>query len=359
MAVKRPNGPTPVDAVTHADKRVNIPSAPAEEWLDSASRAPIPLLYPRDTTLDPQLVWKGKDAQDAEDLLVEAPPLYIQEKLDPRVLIENLRRTAAHADAEPELSLFDTFDGLEGMQSVEFYKHAANWSNRLILGDSLQAMGSLAEREQLRGQVQMIYLDPPYGIKFGSNWQASTNKRDVKDGKLEDATREVEQIKAFRDTWELGIHSYLAYLRDRLVVARDLLTKSGSIFVQIGDTNLHLVRALMDEVFGSENFISQISYRTTSGATNEYLAGTVDFVLWFGRDRQSTKYRELFRTKVMGGAGAGAYGYVEERDGTRRRLSADERASASADGRIFRLDNLTSQSAGRKKGEGEASVLRR
>ena len=355
MAVKRPNGPTPVDAVTHADKRVNIPSAPAEEWLDSASRAPIPLLYPRDTTLDPQLVWKGKDAQDAEDLLVEAPPLYIQEKLDPRVLIENLRRTAAHADAEPELSLFDTFDGLEGMQSVEFYKHAANWSNRLILGDSLQAMGSLAEREQLRGQVQMIYLDPPYGIKFGSNWQASTNKRDVKDGKLEDATREVEQIKAFRDTWELGIHSYLAYLRDRLVVARDLLTKSGSIFVQIGDTNLHLVRALMDEVFGSENFISQISYRTTSGATNEYLAGTVDFVLWFGRDRQSTKYRELFRTKVMGGAGAGAYGYVEERDGTRRRLSADERASASADGRIFRLDNLTSQSAGRKKGEGEAS----
>ena len=169
MAAKRPTGPTPVDAVTHNDKRVNIPSAPAEEWLDSASREPIPLLYPRDTTLDPQLVWKGKDAQDAEDLLVEAPPLYIQEKLDPRVLIENLRRASARPDAEPELSLFDTFDGLEGMQSVEFYQHAANWSNRLILGDSLQVMGSLAEREQLRGHVQMIYLDPPYGIKFGSN----------------------------------------------------------------------------------------------------------------------------------------------------------------------------------------------
>ena len=226
MAVKRPTGTTHVDAVTHTDKRVNIPSAPAEEWLDPGTRAPIPLLYSRDPTLDPQLVWKGKDAEDAEDLLVEAPPLYIQEKLDPRVLIENLRRTAARPGDEPELSLFDTFDGLNGMQSVEFYQHAANWSNRLILGDSLQVMGSLAEREQLRGQVQMIYLDPPYGIKFGSNWQASTRKRDVKDGKLEDATREVEQIKAFRDTWELGIHSYLTYLRDRLVVSRDLLTES-------------------------------------------------------------------------------------------------------------------------------------
>jgi adenine-specific DNA-methyltransferase len=209
-------GTTPVEAITHGDKRVNIPTADAQEWLAPDSRTPIPLLYPRDPMLDPQLVWKGKDAQDAEDLVVEAPPLYIQEKLDPRVLIENLRRSAARPDEEPELALFDTFDGLEGLQSVEFYKHAANWSNRLILGDSLQVMGSLAEREQLRGQVQMIYLDPPYGIKFGSNWQASTRKRDVKDGKIDDATREVEQIKAFRDTWELGIHSYLAYLRDRL-----------------------------------------------------------------------------------------------------------------------------------------------
>jgi adenine-specific DNA-methyltransferase len=358
VAAKRPTGPTPVDAVTHNDKRVNIPSAPAEEWLDSASRAPIPLLYPRDTTLDPQLVWKGKDAQDAEDLLVEAPPLYIQEKLDPRVLVENLRRASARPDTEPELSLFDTFDGLDGMQSVEFYKHAANWSNRLILGDSLQVMGSLAEREQLRGQVQMIYLDPPYGIKFGSNWQASTSRRDVKDGKLEDATREVEQIKAFRDTWELGVHSYLTYLRDRLVVSRDLLTESGSIFVQIGDQNVHLVRSLLDEVFGSENFISLITFKKTSGATTDFLPGTTDFVLWYGKARDHTKYRLLYRERVFGGAGAGAYDQVELSDGMRRRMTMAERqdeALIPKGARQFRYQILTSQAAGRTKGEGSAS----
>jgi adenine-specific DNA-methyltransferase len=202
----------------------------------------------------------GNDPANATDLIADAPPIYVQEKIDPRVLVENLRRTAITVEDEPELTLFDTFDGLEELDLIEFYKHEANWSNRMILGDSLQVMGSLAEREDLRGKVQMVYIDPPYGIKFGSNWQAATRKRDVKDGKVEDAAREAEQIKAFRDTWELGIHSYLSYLRDRLIVARDLLTETGSCFVQIGDENVHLVRSLMDEVFGPENFVSQIAY---------------------------------------------------------------------------------------------------
>jgi adenine-specific DNA-methyltransferase len=344
-------GTTPVEAITHGDKRVNIPTADAQEWLDPDSRTPIPLLYPRDPTLDPQLVWKGKDAQDAEDLIVDALPLYIQEKLDPRVLIENLRRTAARPDEEPELALFDTFDGLEGLQSVEFYKHAANWSNRLILGDSLQVMGSLAEREQLRGQVQMIYLDPPYGIKFGSNWQASTRKRDVKDGKLDDATREVEQIKAFRDTWELGIHSYLAYLRDRLVVARDLLTESGSIFVQIGDENVHLARALMDEVFGSENRISQIAVRKTHGAGSpsggtDVLAGVFDYLLWFARDLKAVKYRQLFLPRV--GLDWVNYDWVVDGEAPARKLTADERMGGKSlppEARVFRRSPLTSASS--------------
>jgi adenine-specific DNA-methyltransferase len=337
-------GTTPVEAITHGDKRVNIPTADAQEWLDPSSRAPIPLLYPRDPTLDPQLVWKGKDAQDAEDLVVEAPPLYIQEKLDPRVLIENLRRTAARSEDEPELALFDTFDGLEGLQSVEFYKHAANWSNRLILGDSLQVMGSLSEREQLRGQVQMIYLDPPYGIRFGSNWQASTRKRDVRDGKLEDATREVEQIKAFRDTWELGIHSYLAYLRDRLVAARDLLTESGSIFVQIGDQNVHLVRALMDEVFGSENVVAQITYKTTTGATADVLAGVVDFLLWYAKDRSRLKANPIYMQRDI--RADANYRFVSENGGSRP-LSAEEMREVdrlwAAGGRVFAANPLTSQ----------------
>ncbi len=227
---------------------------------------PIPVRYQRDPTLDPQLVWKGKDDLDSEDLVADAPAIYIQEKIDPRVIIENLRRTAKRPEDEPELTLFDTFDGLDELDLVDFYRHQANWSNRMILGDSLNVMASLAEREALRGKVQMIYVDPPYGIKFGSNWQVSARKRDVKDGKIEDASREVEQIKAFRDTWELGIHSYLTYLRDRLTVAKDLLTESGSIFVQIGDENVHLVRSLMDEVFGSENFVSLITFKKTSGA---------------------------------------------------------------------------------------------
>ncbi|WP_205695653.1 site-specific DNA-methyltransferase [Conexibacter sp. SYSU D00693] len=297
MPPKKKSGPTPVDAITHADKRTNIPTADAHEFVAPEIEQPVEVRYPRDPTLDPQLVWKGKDELDGEDLVAEAPPIYIQEKIDPRVLIENLRRTAERSEDEPELTLFESFDGLDALENVEFYEHDANWSNRMILGDSLNVMASLAEREALRGKVQMVYIDPPYGIKFGSNWQSSARKREVKDGKLADATREVEQIKAFRDTWELGIHSYLTYLRDRLVAARDLLTDSGSCFVQIGDENVHLVRSLMDEVFGSENFVADVSYFTTSGRGAAYLDSVSDRLLWYAADRDVVKYRGLWKER--------------------------------------------------------------
>lgn len=352
-----PKGPTPVEAIKHGDKRLNIPTADAHEFVGPEVEAVQQVRLQRDKALDPQLVWRGKDQQDESDLVVDAPPIYIQEKIDPRVIIENLRNTAGDDEAEPEFTLFDSFDGLGELDLVDFYKHGAAWSNRMILGDSQQVMASLAERELLRGKVQMIYLDPPYGIKFGSNWQASARKRDVKDGKLEDVAREAEQIKAFRDTWELGIHSYLSYLRDRLMVARELLTESGSVFVQIGDANLHLVRSLLDEVFGSENFAAQISYRTTTGATGDLLAGTVDYVLWYAKSRDRVKYRQLFRRKEVGGDGSGAYVQIDTPDG-RRRMTQAERSDPSLlpeEVRVFRLDNLTSQSAGRTKGEGAAS----
>ena len=224
----------------------------------------------RNRDLDPQLVWRGKD--DGESFAVQAPPLFIQEKVHPKALIDELKR--ASADAEPteaQVSLFDDFNGLPSAEArTEFYQHDANWSNRMILGDSLQVMASLADREGLRGKVQCIYIDPPYGIKFNSNFQWSTTSRDVKDGKADHITREPEQVKAFRDTWRDGIHSYLSYLRDRLTVARELLTESGSVFVQIGDENVHRVRALMDEVFGEENFVGQIAFKKSSSATARY-----------------------------------------------------------------------------------------
>jgi len=339
-------GPTPVTAIQHEDKRTNLPTADAHDFVGPEVDAVRQVRYPRDPSLDPQLVWRGKDEQDSADLLADAPPIYIQEKIDPRVLVENLRRTAASPAEEPELSLFDTFDGLGELDLVDFYRHQANWSNRMILGDSLQVMASLAEREALRGKVQMIYLDPPYGIKFGSNWQPSTRKRDVKDGKVEDAAREAEQIKAFRDTWELGIHSYLAYLRDRLVVARDLLTESGSVFVQIGDENVHLVRSLMDEVFGRDNFVSQIIFRKTSGATSRFLPPTADHLLWFARDVDAMKYHAPMRARQGIGDADGAYTYVEATEtGSRRRLSPAEMLGAAAlpkGARTYRHQILTS-----------------
>ncbi len=221
---KKQSGPKPVETYRHDDKRTNIPTNELRGFVEGDESQPGRMLYPRDPSLDPQLVWQGKDEQDARDLEVPVVPIYIQEKILPQVIIENLRDTARKGEPEPEMTLFDDYDGIEFQELVEFYRHEQNWANRMILGDSLLVMTSLAEKEGLKGKVQMIYMDPPYGIKFGSNWQVSTRKRDVKDGKAEDATRQPEQIKAFRDTWELGIHSYLAYLRDRLTVARELLT---------------------------------------------------------------------------------------------------------------------------------------
>jgi adenine-specific DNA-methyltransferase len=347
---KRSAGPTPVEATLHGNKRVNLPTADAQDFVAPELSEVQQLRWDRDPSLDPQLVWRGKDDR-ADELVADAPPIYIQEKIDPRVLVENLRRTAAAGELEPEATLFDTFDGLDALDLVDFYRHSANWSNRMVLGDSLQVMASLAERESLRGKVQMIYLDPPYGIKFGSNWQVSARRRDVKDGRMEDASREAEQIKAFRDTWELGIGSYLTYLRDRLIVARDLLTESGSVFVQIGDENVHLVRSLLDEVFGSDNFVSQIVFKKTTSSTGEFLAPVTDSILWFARERGALKFRSVYQRKALGGVGGGQYTRIETPDGSRRKLQD----VPDATGRVFRTDQLTSQAGGREKGEGAAS----
>src|SRR5438067_6977870 len=263
-----------VETLKHeADKRKNIPTAEFQSVLKPDEQKPIAKRYPRNTDLDPQLVWRGKDEQDWSDLVVHAPPLYIQEKVQPKVLIDDLLRTTKeheHDSGELTPDLFADFNGIpKGVDKTEFYQHDQNWSNRIILGDSLQVMASLAEREGLRGKVQCIYFDPPYGIRFNSNFQWSTTSRDVKDGNAAHITREPEQVKAFRDTWRDGIHSYLTYLRDRLTVARDLLTDSGSIFVQIGDENVHRVRALLDEVFGEDNFVAMITVQKTSAQTSD------------------------------------------------------------------------------------------
>ena len=301
---RRPKEPKQVTALTHGEaSRKNIPTAEHQAVMAEGERKPVPVTYQRrNRDLDPQLVWRGKDEQDWQDLVVPAPPLFIQEKVHPKVLIDDLlRRSKEHrVEAEPQVDLFADFNGLPDENArTEFYQHDANWANRMILGDSLQVMASLAEREGLRGKVQCIYIDPPYGIKFNSNFQWSTTSRDVKDGKTEHMTREPEQVKAFRDTWRDGIHSYLTYLRDRLTVARDLLTESGSVFVQIGDENVHRVRAVMDEVFGDENFVASIVFRKTTGKAGVSLDNTYDVIVWFAKEKETAKRRKLyFRREV-------------------------------------------------------------
>ncbi len=287
---KRGNGKAPktVETLTHDEaSRKNIPTAEFQSVMAKDDQSPIRVAYERrNRDLDPQLVWRGKDEQDWSDLVVHAPPLFIQEKVHPKVLIDDLlRRTKADDKAaDAQMDLFADFNGLpEGDARTEFYQHDANWTNRMILGDSLQVMASLAEREGLRGQVQCIYLDPPYGIKFNSNFQWSTTSRDVKDGNVDHITREPEQVKAFRDTWRDGIHSYLTYLRDRLTVARDLLTGSGSIFVQIGDENVHLIKSLMVEIFGERNYVTTIAVKK-KGSTL-ITESVLDYVIWFAKDR--------------------------------------------------------------------------
>src|SRR6267142_3416542 len=310
MAKKQPTAKS-VAALKHKPEeatRKNIPTAEFQSVVTEEQQSLIRVAYERrNRDLDPQLVWRGKDEQDWSDLVVHAPPLYIQEKVQPKVLIDELLRETRdrkHDAGMIAADLFADFNGIpQGVDKTEFYQHEQNWSNRMILGDSLQVMASLAEREGLRGKVQCMYLDPPYGIKFNSNFQWSTTSRDVKDGKIDQITREPEQVKAFRDTWRDGVHSYLTYLRDRLTVARDLLSTSGSVFVQIGDENVHRLRDVMEEVFGEDNCVAQIAIEKTSSQTQEYLPPVTDYLLWFARDKSALKFRNALEAKQRGQAG--------------------------------------------------------
>ena len=335
-----------VESIRHKDKRANIPTEELRDFVADEELAPKTMLYPRDPSLDPQLVWNGKDEQDREDLAVPVVPVYIQEKIHPQAIIEALPRTVQPGD--DQTNLFADFNGLEDDfdKKVDFYSQIDDrqkpWSNRLILGDSLLVMTSLAEKEGLKGKVQTIYLDPPYGIKFGSNWQVSTRKRDVKDGKAQDTTRQPEQVRAFRDTWKLGIHSYLAYLRDRLVVARDLLTETGSVFVQIGDENVHLVRSLMDEMFGGDNFVSQINYRSMSPLGQKGLANIYDYIIWYAKNKSAMKIRPLFVERTI--EDEPEFCYLDTGDGKFQKLSRNEVMGLSAQNRekVFKRSVLTS-----------------
>ncbi|HIH2622725.1 TPA: site-specific DNA-methyltransferase [Burkholderia cenocepacia] len=325
MSTKSNKAPLVVDTLKHESAtRKNIPTAEYQSVMAKDEQSPKPVAYERvgsqglqeekagrNRDLDPQLVWRGKDEQDWSSLIVQAPPLYIQEKVHPKVLIDDLRRETERqreatergkSQSGDQVDLFADFNGLPSDNArTEFYQHDAHWANRMILGDSLAVMASLAEREGLRGQVQCIYFDPPYGIKFNSNFQWSTTSRDVKDGNAQHITREPEQVKAFRDTWRDGIHSYLTYLRDRLTVARDLLAESGSIFIQIGDENLHRVRAVLDEIFGEENLVAQISFKTTDPLGQVGVARVYDFLVWFAKDVSKFKFRGLYRDRDISG----------------------------------------------------------
>ena len=351
-----------VEHLTHTGAtRKNIPTVEHQSVMQRYEQAPLKVSYPRGNNglnderaqrnpdLDPQLIWRGKDQQDWSNLIVNAPPLYIQEKVKPKVLIDDLRRQSeGHLPKSGTLDLFNDFNGLpEGADRTEFYQHEGHWQNRMILGDSLQVMASLAEREGLRGKVQCIYFDPPYGIKFNSNFQWSTTSRDVKDGNVQHITREPEQVKAFRDTWRDGIHSYLTYLRDRLIVARDLLSESGSIFVQIGDENMHRVRLLLDEVFGENNFCRIITIRKTAGDTTKILTSQSDYILWSSKNKDIVKYRPVFIEKTIG-IGAGDQYDKKLHSETREffRLTADESKNPeniSEQFRIYRTADLRRQ----------------
>jgi adenine-specific DNA-methyltransferase len=339
-----------IETLKHKDaKRSNIPTAEYQSVVDEETQKPIRVaIKRRNPDLDPQLVWRGKEEQNWEELVVNAPPLYIQEKIHPKYLIDDLKRqTEERQDKDAEqLDLFGDFNGLpKGDAQTEFYQHQNKWSNRMILGDSLQVMASLAEREGLRGKVQCIYFDPPYGIKFNSNFQWSTDSRTVKDGKAEHITREPEQVKAFRDTWKDGVHSYLSYLRDRIEISKDLLTKSGSFFLQIGDENVHLVRSILDEIFGSENFVAQITVTKTTSATSLLLPGVVDYIIWYARNISELKYNQLFIEKLLGEEGAKAYNRIEFADGLRESLSNSglKFDSLPAGAKVFTSSDLTSQ----------------
>jgi adenine-specific DNA-methyltransferase len=377
-----PANPKRVDRLQHKDsRRTNIPTQENSSFMHDEDVAPVPLefprrfspathpeLYKRNQDLDPQLVWrgnnqgdadvqlvwKGKDEEDAGRLRVDAVPIYIQEKIHPKAIIDDIRRRQPGADdwkyETDTPDLFGDFNGIpDPVDKTSYYEHdrtGLKWSNRMILGDSLSVMASLAEKEGLRGKVQMIYLDPPYGIKFNSNWQVSTRDRKVEDGKGNSVSREAEVVRAFRDTWTLGLHSYLSHLRDRLILANELLAETGSAFVQIGDENVHAVRMVLDEVFGSGNFVGQIVFKKTTGQTTSLLAGAVDYLLLYAKDASKVKYRQLYRTKELGGAGTGEYQYVQDIWGIGTRLTREQETnpvSLPAGSRIYAADNLTSQ----------------
>lgn len=369
---RRPNNPTMELQSFLADEE----ATPTEVLFQRRySPATHPELYERNKALDPQLVWadtedgegavqltwRGKDEQDDEALRVDAVPIYTAEKIHPKAIIDDIRRraasdTAVSPDDQPDL--FADFNGIDEDDRLEFYQHTLKWTNRMILGDSLQVMASLAEKEDLRGKVQSIYFDPPYGIRFGSNWQVSTTKPKVEDGQMGTAkkasqlSREPEQVRAFRDTWADGVHSYLSYMRDRLEAMRDLLTDTGSIFVQISDENVHRVRAVLDEVFGPSNFVSQIVLKTTSGAGSPSggtltLAAVHDTVIWYAKNKDIVKYRQIYFNKSEMDS-AYLYSRVISQDGCERSASEDELvgSKALADGEhLFMPDNLTSQSS--------------
>jgi adenine-specific DNA-methyltransferase len=344
-----------VETLKHADaSRKNIPTAEYQSVLRQEEQAPLRVAYERrNRDLDPQLVWRGKDVQDWSDLIVHAPPLYIQEKVHPKVLVDDLVRQTALARAQQpgsQLDLFADFNGLPSEEAkTEFYQHDQNWSNRMILGDSLQVMASLAEREGLRGRVQCIYIDPPYGIKFNSNFQwSTTDKSGTTTDSSDKISREPEQVKAFRDTWRDGIHSYLTYLRDRLAVARDLLTDSGSIFVQIGDENIHRVRAVLDEVFGDDNFVALIPFRKkTMPFGSKFIEQMADFILWYAKAKTDSqgnanaKYRKQFLLRSV--EGEFHHCWYEDGDGIRSRMSRHQlynHALLPPKSRVYRLKSL-------------------
>jgi len=322
---KRINNP-PVGLVTPETD----PVAPTHKTY--AYVAPVPSVKPRqeldyDPHLDPQLVWAGKKEHTSFE--VPTVSLHVHERIDPHTIIEAVRKRNGTA-LPVQASLFERREENPPLrEAIDFYRHAHGWSNRLIAGDSLLVMNSLVEKEGMAGQVQMAYIDPPYGIKYGSNFQPFVNKRDVTDGKDDDLTQEPEMVRAFRDTWELGIHSYLTYLRDRLLLVKESLHESGSCFMQIGDQNLHLARMVLDEVFGASNFVSVVTIKKTTSATSLYLGGVADYLLWYARSVEKLKYREVFIEKGGGRAGKEHYNAVELVDGTRRPVNEEEKEDVS------------------------------
>ena len=338
-----------VETYTHDDKkRTNNPPVGMAQHDRSEEKVKT---YQYDPHLDPTLQWAGK----AEGTSFEVPTssIHIHESIKPLNIIARVTKEYSNAEkgqVEGQISMFAAETPAERMrrrrESIEFYQHGVDWTNRMIAGDSLVIMNSLLEKEGMAGQVQMVYIDPPYGIKYGSNFQPFVDKRDVKDKKDEDLSQEPEMIKAFRDTWELGIHSYLSYLRDRLLLARELLADTGSVFVQISDENVHHVREICDEIFGTSNYLNTIPFVKTSGVTTKFLASRVDFLVWYAKDKDSCKYRTLYLPKSFEDGTADTYTWLDFPDGTRRGMTKEEKANPNlvpSNAKIYKVDNITSQ----------------